>query len=256
MTLQTGSEGVALPQASDNGATSSGLLACTVEAHGGAGAWSQVSSIETSLSSWGLAFTSHMRPKDLLALQVAVFPHSRRVKFLGYGGLHRTGLWSPGRVELRGEGGALLAGRDNPRTQFAQLTKTVHWDLLDLLYFAGYAVWNYICFPFVLLEPGVTVTEEPNADGGGWLTAAFPEDFPTHSRRQRFQISADGRLLRHDYTADVIGRWATAANFCLESAVSGPFRFYTRRKVVPKLGRYVLPGPVLVWIKIGSVAVR
>ena len=188
--------------------------------------------------------------------KVAVFPHDRRVEFLGYGGPGRTGYWSPKRVELRSEAGDLVAGRDNPRAEFARFGKTVHWDLLDLLYFAGYAVWNYLCYPFVLMEPGVAVTENLDAGGGGRLTAIFPEDFPTHSRRQRFHISADGRLMRHDYTADVIGRWATAANFCLESAETGPFRFYTRRKVVPKLGRFVLAGPVLVWIEFGLIAVR
>jgi hypothetical protein len=235
---------------------SSSVLRRALDVHGGVDAWSQVERIEARLSSWGLAFSSHMRPRDLLGLGVSMSPHDRRVEFRGYGGPDRIGVWSARRVELRGEDGRLIVGRDDPRKNFSRVSRTAYWDRLDLLYFAGYAVWNYLSFPFVLIESGVVVEENGEADGGKVLTATFPPGFPTHSRQQRFRLDDDGLLLRHDYAAHVISRWATAANICLESATSGPFRFYTRRKVTPRIGAHVLPGPVLVNIEFDRIVAK
>lgn len=80
---------------------------------------------------------------------------------------------------------------------------------------------------------------------------------PTHSALQTFHVDAAGLLLRHDYTADVIGGWATAANRCLASAVVDGLRFYTRRLVTPRFGDHlVLPGPTLVWIELDDIRVH
>ncbi len=70
-------------------------------------------------------------------------------------------------------------------------------------------------------------------------------------------LDAAGLLLRHDYTADVIGGWATAANRRLASEVVDGLRFYTRRLVTPRFGDHpVLPGPTLVWIELDDIRVR
>jgi hypothetical protein len=56
--------------------------------------------------------------------------------------------------------------------------------------------------------------------------------------------------------ADVIGRWAAAANFCVASAEAGGLSFYSRRRVFPRLGaNTVLPVPTLVWIEIDDLRV-
>ena len=89
------------------------------------------------------------------------------------------------------------------------------------------------------------------------LRAAFGPQVPTHSALQTFHVDAAGLLLRHDYTADVIGGWATAANRCLASAVVDGLRFYTRRLVTPRFGDHlVLPGPTLVWIELDDIRVH
>ena len=70
-------------------------------------------------------------------------------------------------------------------------------------------------------------------------------------------LDAAGLLRRHDYTADVIGGWATAANRCLASEVVDDLRFYTRRLVTPRFGDHlVLPGPTLVWIELDDTGAR
>ena len=42
---------------------------------------------------------------------------------------------------------------------------------------------------------------------------AFPDNVHTHSRRQTFVFGGDGRIVRHDYVADVIGSWARGCHF-------------------------------------------
>ncbi|MBL8485623.1 MAG: hypothetical protein JNK22_00775 [Rhodocyclaceae bacterium] len=235
------------------------LLEKVLDAHGGRLAWGRVRTIEAALSSGGLAFSMHGQGSALLGLHARVHPHERRVALAGYTGHGRTGLWTPDRVTLRDAAGNPLADRDFPRRSFRRLDRLFRWDALDMLYFAGYALWNYLTFPFLLAEPGVRVSEAPPfpGSGGGRLVAEFPEDFPTHSRRQVFHVDEAGRLLRHDYTAEVIGRFATAAHLCLASETAGGLRFYTRRRVVPRFGgELVLPGPTLVWIALDDLGLR
>lgn len=234
------------------------LIDRVVAAHGGPDAWRRVERIDLALDCGGLAFASHGQGSALRHLRASVHPHQPRVELAGYGGPGRSGLWVPDRVVIRDETGNAVADRDFPRRSFARPSRLLRWDDLDMLYFAGYALWNYLSFPFLLAGPGVAVAEAPPliGTGGGRLVADFADGFPTHSRRQVFHVDAQGQLLRHDYTADVIGRLATAANACLASTPVGEFRFYTRRRVVPRFGEnFLLPGPTLVWIEIDDVQV-
>ena len=105
---------------------------------------------------------------------------------------------------------------------------------------------------------GVTAAEQKDLKAGaaGPIVASFDRDVPTHSATQTFHVDEARRLIRHDYTADVIGRWAAVANYCLASEQVAGLRFYTRRKVYPRMGRrLVMPLPRLVWIEIDNIEV-
>ncbi|MRR09391.1 hypothetical protein EG831_04800, partial [bacterium] len=130
-----------------------GLLA----AHGGRERWQRVERIDASLSSGGLAFTTHCQPFALRDLHISVAPHRREVVLRNYCRPGWRGVWTPQRVEIRDDGDALVAERQNPRASFGRLVKQVRWDKLDILYFAGYALWNYLSFPFILETSGVSV---------------------------------------------------------------------------------------------------
>lgn len=234
------------------------LVDILIEAHGGRDRWRTVEVIEFSLSSAGLAFALHMQASALIGLRVRVFPHERRVELRDYQKPGWCGVWTSSRVSLLDAGGRELMGRDDPRASFSRWSRQVRWDALDMLYFAGYALWNYLSFPFLLEEPEVALlTVEEGRDALRRLDVSFDAGFPTHSARQSFHVDAMGNLHRHDYTADVIGGWAKAANFCLDSVQVDGLRFYTRRHVVPRIGRgVVLPAPTLVWIKIDGLGLR
>jgi hypothetical protein len=52
-----------------------------------------------------------------------------------------------------------------------------------------------------------------------------------------------GLLVRHDYVADVVGRWARAAHLCRWVRPIGP-------------GNRPLPFPTMVWIRLADVRVE
>ena len=240
--------------------TSVDLLEKVITAHGGRERWRTINSIEATFSSGGLAFSLHMQPLALRGLQITLQPHARRVTLLNFCHPGWRGVWTPTAVQILDENDRVVSARDNPRAGFSRLDKLVRWDKLDILYFAGYALWNYLSFPFILELPGVTLAESravPDKSSGAQfdrLTACFDDEIPTHSRDQAFLVDDTGLLLRHDYTADVIGGWAKAANFCQASEVVDGVRFYTRRRVYPRIGaESVLPFPTLVWIELGAI---
>ncbi len=244
------------------GTTGSGgpclLLEQTIEAHGGWERWRRVNCIQAALSSGGLAFASRCQPFALHHLSAAVYPHEPRVELRNFGRPGGCGVWTPQRVFMRDEHGQLIGERSNPRPLLNRVDKWVVWDKLDILYFAGYALWNYLSFPFILKAPGVSVVAAgAQGDATDRLFATFDASVATHSAAQVFHLDASRTLLRHDYTADVIGRWATAANCCFASEQVSGLRFYTRRKVYPRFGqRLVLPFPTLVWIELDDIQVQ
>jgi hypothetical protein len=82
------------------------------------------------------------------------------------------------------------------------------------------------------------------------LEGAFPPSLPTHCTLQRFHVSrSTGLLVQHDYTADVIGRWARAAHQVLEHRRSEGLAYPSHRRVTPRLpGARPLGFPTLVEI--------
>jgi hypothetical protein len=231
---------------------SNDLLEEVLEAHGGRKRWRSLDSIEADFSSGGLAFSLHLQPWALQGLRISVQPHARRVVLRDFGHPGWSGVWTPNQVQILNNAGIVVAQRQDPRSAFSRIDKQVRWTKLDILYFVGYALWNYLSFPFILESPGVTLGETDTNTRE--MRARFDPSVPTHSEMQTFYIDNSGLLTRHDYTADVIGKWANAANFCLASEVVDGLRFYTRRRVVPRFGsQTVLPIPTLVWIEIDAI---
>jgi hypothetical protein len=231
----------------------SGLLETVIAAHGGRARWQAVDRIEANLSSGGLAFALHMQAHALKDLRIAVKPHAREVVLHDYIHPSWRGEWAPEHVRLLDAEGTCVTERDRPRASFSRLDRLVRWDPLDMLYFAGYALWNYLGFPFILEAPGVHLLDCEATPRGSILRVRFEDGFPTHSASQAFHIDAGSTLWRHDYTADVIGSWAKAANHCLAAEQVDGLRFYTRRRVTPRLGTTALAGPTLVWIEIDTL---
>jgi hypothetical protein len=79
--------------------------------------------------------------------------------------------------------------------------------ILQLAYFAGYAMWTYLSEPYSLTLPGVHTEElgKWNEDGQIWrrLLVRYPANIATHSAEQILYVDTDGLLRRRDYVVDI-----------------------------------------------------
>ena len=125
----------------------------------------------------------------------------------------------------------MIARRRNARSFFPYGRRLFWWDSLDQTYFAGYALWNYLVFPALLLREDIRWEET----GQSRLLARFPENIPTHSPVQEFLFDPVSGLLRqHNYTAGVMGGWAKAANTVIAHGTWNEIPYPSHRRVTPR----------------------
>lgn len=232
--------------------TTTPLLDEMLAAHGGSDRWQRVETVALELETHGLAFTMRGH-RGLESPQVRVAAHRPEVSFADYPVRGETGRFTPDEVWIETPAGGVRASRTDPRAAFRRSPRRmVKWDELDLLYFCGYAIWNYVTAPFLFAGAGVRARQVDDHR----LALDFAPTLPTHCARQTAHAGGDGLLTRLDYTADVIGPYAFAANRVLENREVGGLTFAVTRRVTPRGPRSsVLPGPLLVDIRIGEIDV-
>jgi hypothetical protein len=214
-----------------------GLLGEAVAAHGGAERFDTIEEVHVSLRCGGVALPSRGQPGALSRLEARVRTREPHVRFLDWPRPGETGTFHGWRAWIEGQGARarIRSGRH----------RRLRWDSLDVLHFAGYALWNYVTAPFLFARPGFETRELP----GRRLEVLFPREVPTHSRRQVLHLDAEGRIARLDYTAEVFGRWARGAHLCLRYETHSGLVVPVRRRVVPRgPGERPLPGPTVVSI--------
>ncbi len=236
------------------------LLERAVEAHGGAARWRDVIALQ---------LRGRVRPWLLMAkgilprcyrFDAQVATAGVRVVFEDFAGSGMTGVFTANRVSLVDAEGRLHGERRVRRGADGRVVNKWRWDRLDLLYFFGYAVWNYHNLPFILLRSDFECAELPpwTAHGQSWqrLQVMYPEGFATHSPRQVLYFDADGLLRRMDYRADVIGSWAVGSQLCGGHRSFDGLVYPTHRKVLGAwLPRYPLPFPPAVEAWVDQIAV-
>lgn len=228
-----------------------------LDAHGGLDYWHSLSTVDLEMSARGFLFTAkHVRPQRHLRLTISTRTPEVVLHDYPQPG-QSTVLRGAERLEVLDSSGAVVQARTSPRDAFKRRRRLLHWDALDFGYFCCYAMWNYINLPFLLADPALSVEQRSGAAGGTVLTVGFAPGLPTHSPVQEFHFDAAGRLSRHDYTAEVIGSWATGAHFCQDYRSFGGLRLPTRRRVYPRgPGGRPLPFPILVAIDIHDAQPR
>jgi hypothetical protein len=240
------------------GFSESGPLSEMFQGHGEVETWKGLEAIEAELTVGGFLFTTkHLKP--LNHTRVRASTKEPRFTFYDFPKPGQRGEFFGDREVSIMEGQhTVLANRVNPRSAFKGLRRVFKWDLLDFVYFGGYATWNYLVSPFLFLRDGFILEEmEPVFSGDGrWsrLRVTFPKEIPTHCRTQIFYFDEERLLRRLDYTAEVIGSWAYAAHFCDLYKEFVGLKFATRRRVRPILfGGKVMPAPTLVAIDVHDV---
>jgi hypothetical protein len=214
------------------------LLERSIEAHGGLERFESAEKISARVRCGGWAFVLRFKRGAFSNITGTVSTREPRSVLEPYPGPGRRGILERNSVRIESGEGEVLAERSNPRAAFRGLRRTLWWDDLDLLYFGGYALWGYLCAPFVFRRPGFEISEaEPwHENGEVWsrLAVRYPEDVPAHSREQTYYIDERGLIRRNDYTAEVFGSWAKAAHYCWEHRDFSGLVVSTRRKAMPR----------------------
>ena len=232
------------------------LVELAVARHGGT-AFDGAGELAIDMSCGGFAFAMRFKRGALSRVAGRVSTREPRTVLTPYPKPGQRGVFERERVWIETDRGEQVVERRDPRSAFGG-RRNLWWDDLDLLYFAGYALWNYATTPFLFRRPGFELEEvEPWTEGGElWrrLHVRFPADIPTHSPEQDFYFDAQGTLKRLDYTAQVFGGWARAAQYCREHRDFSGLLVPTRRRITPRRpDNKPLFGPTLVWIEIHDV---
>jgi hypothetical protein len=215
------------------------LLDRVVSAHGGLDRWRRLHRLTFRIAIGGALLAVKGRSPRRRSLDVDVDPHRVHAVLRPYPRAGCRGVFEPDRVTIESEAGDVVAERPVVRGPDGRVPRKLVWNDLDLLYFLGYAVWNYAVTPFVFTWPGFECREgsswrEP--DGASWQTlyVRYPPGVPTHCRDQVFYFDARGWLCRLDYTADVIGSFARGAHYCTAPREFAGLVVPTRRVVYPR----------------------
>ena len=180
-----------------------------VEAHGGLARWKKLGTIEGAMSSTGLLWERKGWPDVFKNVRATADIREQRISFSPFTAPDLRSVYRPDRVTIERADGTQVKSRSNPRRAFDGHKVETGWDDLNLAYFSGYAMWNYLNTPFLFLLPGVATEElaaiEHNGERYRRLKVTFPEGITTHSAVQVFHIDDDGLIARLDYSADVSG---------------------------------------------------
>jgi hypothetical protein len=206
------------------------VLELALEAHGGVQRWHGVKQITATLSLTGALFDLMGQPGGLGRTHATARAGEPVIEFEPFATADH-GLFRPDQVSVRRDGQTL--DRRTPRQSFDGHGQ---WDDSHLLYFTGYAIWNYLCTPFLLTWPGFTVEAlEPWIEGSEtWrrLDVTFPPAVPTHNPTQRFYFDRSGLLRRLDYQPEVLGEVsAPVAHYCDDHRDFDGFVVPTHRRV-------------------------
>jgi len=232
-----------------------------IAAHGGLDRWEKLHHVSMHMLAGGALWGIKGQDGVINDCTVRVDLHRQFVSHAPFGGPDLHDTYTPDRVSIENDHGAVLEERVRPREAFAGHTLETPWDRLHLAYFAGYAMWTYLTQPFSWVRPGVQVEElEPwPEDGEMWrrLRVVFPTDVATHSRNNVYYVDGEGLIRRHDYTTEVLGSTSPAAHYSFERHNFDGILVPTRRRVhlIDEDGA-VMPEPVVMSIELDEVRFR
>jgi len=230
-----------------------------IEAYGGTALWNRLKAVQVRGAYGGTGFRAKLLKVPVRGT-ITVERSGQHATLEPYPSTGQRGVFEGSDVRIESADGRVLSRRSDPRLAFRDFRHSLWWDDLDLLYFFGYAMWTYICVPFVLTDPGYELRPAGTWQQGGetWrkLHVRFPPGIHTHCRDQVFYADERGRIRRHDYIAEPFGSWARAANYSTGHRDFGGLIVPTRRRIyLRRADGRPRPRPTLVWIDVEDVAV-
>lgn len=201
------------------------LLAHVLEAHGGLARWQSHDTLSAHLSQGGVLWAMKGKAGMLDEVDVTIALRRQWTSHAPFGAPGQRTSVTPDRAAIEGSGGQAVAELPDPRASFAGFGLETPWSDLQLAYFVGYAMWNYLTLPFAFAEPGFDFHDMPawEEEGETWqrLRVTYPDTIATHNRTQTFYFGADYRLRRHDYDVDINGGTPAVHYFSDYTTVDG-----------------------------------
>jgi len=212
------------------------VLDRAVEAYGGEERWRGVETIRTVGSCNGLLST-WKRGEGFTDIDIEVRVREPWIRLSPLDDSATAGILSGEDVTLERDG-QVVETRTSARDRFPYGRQLFRWDQMDMVYFAGYAFWNYIVMPTLFLRDDIEWKQKSDTR----VDAIFPPSIPTHSKKQRFHFDPEtGLVSQYDYTAKVFGSWAKASHIFEHATNDDGFVYTSRRLIRPTIAGK--PGP-------------
>jgi hypothetical protein len=223
-----------------------GLAQRMLDAYGGEERWRSAQAVEARLTIGGLLFRWKRRREGRWpSVQIRCELAEPRTRFDPIDRAGLVAVLDGHAVRIETHDGKVIDERANGRPN-PYGRNLVTWDTLEIGYFFGYTMWNYLTLPNLLLRDDVE-WREASSDT---LEARFAPHLPTHCPVQQFHVEPEtARLRQHDYTAEPFGGWAKAAHMITEHATFDGLTVPSKRRVKPRdpIKKGPLPGPLLIW---------
>jgi hypothetical protein len=214
------------------------LLNRAINCHGGFEQWNSIEKITIHARTGGMALPLRFKFNKLRNYEAQIYVNEPQVIITPHPVKGRKGIFLGNKVWIESDDGRVMAERDHARRAFKDFRHKIWWDNLDVMHFAGYALWNYMTSPFLLRREGFQTRElgpwEENGETWHRLKAIFPANILTHSTEQIFYFDSEGLLRRLDYTAEVFGNFARACHYCRDHKMFDGIMIPTRRQVFPR----------------------
>jgi hypothetical protein len=222
-----------------------------VTAYGGAERWRSAETVQATFDCGGLLVRWKRRGANYKDIRVTASVHEPRVRMERFDADGTVALLDGHDVRLERADGTTILQRPSARQNFPYGSRLLKWDQADFAYFIGYAIWNYLTFPALLIDE--RIDWRPLENG---LESRFPPELPTHNKVQQFYFDpATGLLEEYDYVAEVYGGWAKAAHMIEGHTVNEDGITYANTRRVkprkpPAKGRGALSGPIMMFADI------
>lgn len=234
------------------------LLNLTIKAHGGLETWNRFENITARIIVGGVLWPMKQQPGIVDDIFVTSQTKIQKTSHYPFINKDWKTAFTPGRIAIENTNGETIQEMPNPRATFTGHAIETPWTLLQLAYFAGYAMWTYFNAPFNLADADYQTRElepwEENGEVFRRLEITFPDHIATHSKIQVFYIDRDGMIKRHDYSVDISGG-ATAAHYLSDYVEVQGIKIATKRRVYVRLEDHtpLMPEPLLVSVDLSEI---
>ena len=184
------------------------LLDTALKACGGLERWNRFDRFEAHVSIGGSYLASKVDATNLKEIVVSGNTRFQAAEVVGMLDRSGRGLCRANWVGIENHSGLIAAQQSVTPEDFAGLGSRAYWTELDVVYYCGISIWNFINCPFLLAESGFKIGEIAplDADGEVWrrLHVTFPDRIATEACEQILYFDFRNRHRRTDYLCSAL----------------------------------------------------